>query len=38
MEMKMNEMNEREKKLKAEIEKLKEDRDLKYNEYARFIE
>lgn len=38
MEIKVNEMVEREKKYKAEIEKLKEDRDLKYNEYARFIE
>ena len=38
MEIKVNELSEREKKYKAEIEKLKEDRDMKYNEYARFIE
>ena len=38
MEIKVNELMEREKKYKAEIDKLKDDRDMKYNEYAKFIE
>ena len=38
MEIKVNELIEKEKKYKSEIEKLKEDRDMKYNEYAKFIE